>query len=122
MSSVFALAAVLLLTIPLSCSAPDEASMSHARDILSQEKAKAESIQNTLAGLIQSSPPNITQAKALLIARQEEIARNIARATDDQGLHRYDRQRIVDALASESAKLRDQVILLVKASELAPSN
>jgi hypothetical protein len=118
--SFSALAALLVFTITISWGASDDANVRHALDILSEEKATAESIQSTLAGLLNSSHPKLTEARALLIARQEDIVRIMNRVTLDQELQPHDRQQIVDTLATESTTLRDQVALLVQAGQISP--
>jgi sRNA-binding protein len=115
-----ALAALLVLMITIGCGAFDDPKVQHALNILAQEKAKAESIQNALADLLKSPSPKVTEARQLLIARQEDITRTINRVNSDQELLKHDRQRIVDTMATESATLRDQVALLVKAGQISP--
>jgi hypothetical protein len=117
-SSFSALAALLVLMIPIGCGTSADPKVRHALNILAQEKAKAESIQSKLADLLKSPSPKITEAHQLLIARQEDIVRIINRVNSDQELLKHDRQWIVDTLATESATLLDQVVLLVKAGQM----
>jgi hypothetical protein len=117
-SSFSALAALLVLMIPIGCGTSADPKVRHALTILAQEKAKAESIQSKLADLLKSPSPKITEARQLLITRQEDIIRIINRVNSDQELLKHDRQRIVDTLATESATLLDQVVLLVKAGQM----
>jgi hypothetical protein len=119
-SSFSALAALLVLMIPIGCGTSADPKVRHALTILAQEKAKAESIQSKLADLLKSPSPKITEARQLLITRQEDIIRIINRVNSDQELLKHDRQRIVDTLATESATLLDQVVLLVKAGQISP--
>jgi hypothetical protein len=119
-SSFSALAALLVLMIPIGCGTSADPKVRHALTILAQEKAKAESIQSKLADLLKSPSPKIIEARQLLITRQEDIIHIINRVNSDQELSKHDRQRIVDTLATESATLLDQVVLLVKAGQISP--
>jgi hypothetical protein len=91
----------------------------HALDILVDEQAKAETTQRRLRGLLQGTP-QILDAQVLLDARQQDIVRRINAVIRDPDLLPGHRQKIVDALESENATLRDQAALLRKARQMSP--